>query len=181
MIVVGDDRQGIYGFAGAQSDALEQLIGAMSMTVLPLTVSWRCPQAVIAEAQRFVPDIEHAPDAPVGTVTTMTEWPAMEPTDAILCRNTAPLIQRAYAMIRAGTACRVEGREIGNGLMRVVNRWKETTIAAFMKKLDDHRERETQKAIAQNKPAKAEQIADQCETLVHVCNACIDRKQTSLD
>jgi hypothetical protein len=30
LLVVGDDRQGIYGFAGAQADALDQLIEELS-------------------------------------------------------------------------------------------------------------------------------------------------------
>lgn len=182
LIVVGDDRQGIFGFAGAQSDALEQLISGLSMTVLPLTVSWRCPKAVIREAQRYVPDIEAAPDAAEGEVTRLGELPDLTPTDAILCRNTAPLVEQAYSLLRRGIACKVEGREIGTGLLRVVNRWKSVkTISAFLNKLEDYRARETQKALAKGNEGKAAEVEDRCQTLVHLCNVCLDRKQGSLD
>lgn len=180
MIVVGDDSQSIYGFAGSQCDALDQLINGMSMKVLPLTICWRCPRSVILEAQKIVPDIEWAPDAQEGSVSYASELPEMLPTDALLCRNTAPLIEYAYALLRQGVACKVEGREIGSGLLRLVNRWKVTTIDAFLTRLSDYREREIQKAMAKGKDDKVEQINDKCETIVHICNVCIDRQQTSL-
>ena len=182
LIVVGDDRQSIFGFAGAQADALDQLVTGLDCQVLPLTVSWRCPKAVIREAQRIVPDIEYAQDAAEGEVLQLTELPELKPTDAILCRNTAPLVERAYGLLRAGVACKVEGREIGTGLLRLVNRWKRvTTIAAFLDKLEDYRERETQKALAKNNEAKAAEVADRVETLKHLCSVCIDRRQSSLE
>lgn len=173
----------IYAFAGAQADALDQLITQFSMTVYPLTVCWRCPKNVIKVAQAFVPDIEWAPNAAEGTVTTAEVLPdVMNPTDAILCRNTAPLIEAAYLLLRRGVACKVEGREIGTGLLTLVNRWKRaTTIDAFLKRLEDYREREVQKALAKKKESKAAEVNDRCDTLVHLCNACIAKKQTSLD
>jgi len=182
FIAVGDDRQGIFGFAGAQSDALDQLIEGLNMEVLPLTVCWRCPRSVIEIAQTMVPDIEWAPNAVEGEVLRMETMPdAMEPTDAILCRNTAPLIERAYALLRRGIACKVEGREIGTGLLRMVNRWKVSTIAAFLNKLTDYQEREMQKALAKGNEAKAAEVADRCETLRHICNACTDQRKTQLE
>jgi superfamily I DNA/RNA helicase len=183
LLIVGDDRQGIYGFAGAQADALDQFISDMNMTVLPLTVCWRCPQSVIERAQALVPDIEWAPGAALGTVTDAEALPdLMLATDAILCRNTAPLIEAAYALLRKGIACKVEGREIGQGLLRMVNRWKRVnTIDQFLVKLDDYRARETQKALARGNESKVDEINDRCETLVHLCNVCLDRRQSQLD
>lgn len=182
FIGVGDDRQAIFGFAGAQSDALEQFIDGMRAQVLPLTVTWRCPRAVVAEAQRIVPDIEAAAEAIEGEVITLPAMPeTLAATDAILCRNTAPLVEQAYSLLRKGVACKVEGREIGTGLLRMVNRWKVTTIDAFLKKLGDYREREVQKAAAKNNENKAAEVNDRCDTLVHLCNVCLDRKQNRLD
>jgi DNA helicase II / ATP-dependent DNA helicase PcrA len=182
LVVVGDDRQGIYAFAGAQSDALDQFIRDRKMEVFPLTVCWRCPQSVIRHAQAIVPDIEWAPDAPEGTVSAAEALPEqMEPTDAVLCRNTAPLINAAYSLLRRGVACKVEGREIGSGLLRLVKRWEVATISAFLNKLDGYRAREVQKAQAKGSEQKIAEVNDRCDTLVHLCNVCIDRKQTRVD
>lgn len=174
LIVVGDDRQAIMGFAGASADALDELIRELKATVLPLNVTWRCPKAVVAYAQRWVPDITAADDAPEGEVQHLNVLPVaaeLTATDAILCRNTAPLISTAYGLIRQGVACKVEGRDIGTGLLRVLERWKLKTIAAFLDKLDDYRERECQKAVAKGKDSKVQEINDRCDTLVTICDA----------
>ena len=183
LVVVGDDRQAIMGFAGASANALDELIEELQATVLPLTMTWRCPKAVVALAQRYVPDIQAADTAIEGVVTTVTELPAeLLPTDAILCRNTAPLVEQAYALIRRGVACKVEGREIGAGLLRLVDRWKTVkTITAFLDKLEDWQARECQKAVAKGKDEKVQEIVDRCDTVRVICRAVQDRQQHDLD
>ncbi len=182
IIVVGDDRQAIMGFAGASADALTDFISELDAEVLPLNVTWRCPKAVVAEAQKLVPDIQAADSAIEGEVTHAADLPeVLQPTDAILCRNTAPLVEQAYALIRRGVACKVEGREIGNGLLRMVDRWKRvTTTTAFLDKLEDYRAREVQKAQAKGQDNKVDEVNDRCDTMVVICRACQDRGQHSL-
>jgi hypothetical protein len=36
-------------------------------------------------------------------------------------------------------------------------------------------------ALARGNEAKVEEINDRCDTLVHLCNVCLDRRQTELD
>lgn len=52
VVAVGDPFQAIYGFRGADADAMTNLRSAFNMTEMPLSVSWRCSQSVVAEAQR---------------------------------------------------------------------------------------------------------------------------------
>lgn len=52
LIAVGDTHQAIYGFRGADSNALSALVDQFNMVRMPLSVSYRCSQAVVAEAQR---------------------------------------------------------------------------------------------------------------------------------
>ena len=183
LMIVGDDCQAIMGFAGASADALDELISELKAEVLPLTMTWRCPQAVVAEAQRIVPDIVAAEGAIEGSVGHLDALPAsLEATDAILCRNTAPLVTTAYALIRQGVACKVEGREIGNGLLRLVDRWKRiTTVGAFLVQLEDYRDRECQKAVAKGKDSKVVEINDRCDTLLAICQAVTAKKLHALD
>jgi len=183
LIVVGDDRQAIMGFAGASANALDELISELKAEVLPLNVTWRCPKAVVALAQRYVPDIQAAESAVEGEVLNLEALPEeLSPTDAILCRNTAPLIEQAYSLIRRGIACKVEGRDIGTGLLRMVNRWKAVkTVSAFLDRLEDYKERECQKALAKGKDSKVQEITDRCETLATICRAVQDKGSSSLD
>src|ERR1700685_1080250 len=89
---VGDDRQAIYGFTGADADAMEVIVREFGCAVMPLTVTYRCPKAVVAEANLIVPDIEAHPSAPEGEVRSIDEdnLVAEELTarDAVLCRKT---------------------------------------------------------------------------------------------
>lgn len=181
MVIVGDDRQAIYGFSGADAAALENLTRSMGAVRLPLSVTWRCPKAVVALAKTIVPDIEAAPGAAEGEVLRLTELPGdIREGDAILCRNTAPLVKAAYKLIRAGKPCRVEGRAIGDGMVKLVTRWKLKTISALIDRIIDYKERETQKAVAKGSEAKAEEVADRCDTILEICTAVSERGGTTV-
>lgn len=52
FVFVGDPHQAIYAFRGANSDSMERIRARFSCSVLPLDVSYRCPQSVVAEAQK---------------------------------------------------------------------------------------------------------------------------------
>lgn len=172
MIVVGDDRQAIYGFSGADADALPNLISGLGATVLPLSITWRCPKNVVALAQSYVPDIQAAETAPEGLVERVAALPDdLAPGDAILCRNTAPLITAAYKLIRSGVACKVEGRAIGEGLISLANRWKVKNIDTLLTRLEAYEGREVEKAMAKGNDSKVEEIQDKCETLRQICSA----------
>jgi superfamily I DNA/RNA helicase len=160
-----------------------ELVRELQPTVLPLTVTWRCPKTVVAEAQKIVPDIQAAEGAIDGTVTAQAELPVeLEKTDAILCRNVAPLVETAYGLIRRGVACKVEGRDIGSGLLKLVDRWRRITgIGAFLDKLEDYRNREIQKALAKGKEGKVNEITDRCATLAVICEAVRAKGDQSLD
>jgi superfamily I DNA/RNA helicase len=182
MVVVGDDRQAIYGFSGADAAALSNLVSGLNATTLPLSITWRCPKAVVKLAQGYVPDIEAAPTAPEGKVERVTELPGdLTFGDAILCRNTAPLIKIAYSLIRKGKPCKVEGRAIGDGLLKLVGRWKIATIDSLIKRIEEFKEREMQKAMAKGSEAKAEEVADRCDTILEICHACIEKGNTRID
>jgi len=120
MLAVGDPRQAIFGFAGADSSSFAKLAAQADATELPLSVCYRCPRAVVKLAASIVPQIEAAPDAPEGKVTRVREDDVDEMVvegDMILCRITAPLISRCYSLIASGVPARVKGRDIGSGLV----------------------------------------------------------------
>lgn len=123
IIVVGDRRQAIYGFRGADSQAIPRMIQQLSATVLPLSITYRCPQAVVREANRFVPELQAAPGAPQGIVRTAGPQQlhrAAQPGDMVLSRVNAPLISQAFAWLAEGRRCRIQGRDIGAGLVKLI-------------------------------------------------------------
>ena len=85
LIFVGDDRQAIYGFTGADSESMDRLYRDLEpwvddafrhdhpevppkCIVLPLTVTRRCGRAIVAEARRYVSDFEAHETNPAGEV-----------------------------------------------------------------------------------------------------------------
>lgn len=171
IIVVGDDRQAIYGFRGADSGSLDRLKAKMKAEELPLTLTYRCPKAVVAEAAALVPDYCAAETAPVGEVDALPMAKLAEstqPGDFVLSRKNAPLVRVCLAILRAGTRAKVEGRDVGKGLVALVKKLKAKTIPKFIEKLEAWEEREQARA-SKLKPATAErkqaEIEDQAETL----------------
>ena len=186
FIAVGDDRQAIYAFTGADSDSLELITKEMGSNILPLTVTYRCPKVVVAMARELVPDYEAHPAAPEGEYREVAysnivgdkehywfETENLGGEDVILCRNTKPLIEEADALIRAGIGCMVEGREIGNGLKKLATRWSRVkTISALTEKLEDYRARETTKWMAKGREDRVEAMDDRVGTVQALIERC---------
>lgn len=162
--------QAIYGFRGASSSAMEKFKEAFSMVELPLTVSYRCAQAVVQEARRFVAHIEPAPSAPEGVVRVWEpeggeEVPSFDASDAVLCRTTAPLFKLAYQIIASGTGCRILGREIGEGLVALIKKMRARDVDGLQAKLERFEQREVAKLLEQEKEAQAEAIKDRVDCI----------------
>jgi len=171
VIVVGDDRQAIYGFRGADSGSLDRLKATMGAEELPLTVTYRCPQVVVAEAQRLVPDYTAAATAPTGVVESLPLEKLAEsakPGDFVLSRKNAPLVRVCLSILRAGTRAKVEGRDVGKGLVALVKKLKPKSLPNFLAKLEAWEEKEKARASKLKKEraeAKRAEVEDQAETL----------------
>lgn len=124
VVAVGDTNQAIYGFRGADSESMANLRRVFKMDQLPLSICYRCPKRVVAEAQQYVPDIEAHEDAEDGEILRPSAWDvqSFSDDDLVICRNTAPLIELAYKCIADGKKVHVMGREIGQGLVNVIRK-----------------------------------------------------------
>lgn len=175
LIAVGDAAQAIYGFRGASHDAMDLIRRDFDCVELPLSISYRCPVSVIKEAKRFVPDIEARDNAPMGQVLHAPMWKRSDflPTDLLVCRNTAPLVQTAYKLISSRIPCRIMGREIGKGLTSLVRKQTKRgdTLESFAIRLEEWSRVESQKALAQKKEAKAQAITDKCEAILSLIDS----------
>ena len=167
LIAVGDEAQAIYGFTGADSDSLDQIQKSLGAVVMPLNTTYRCPKAVVEFAQQFVSDIKAHESAPQGSVEYVDVLPqeSLTAADAILCRNTAPLVSLAFGLIRDGIGCKVEGRDIGKGLIALATRWKIKTTSELRARLDAYLSRETTKWLAKDREEMVQAVDDKVQTL----------------
>lgn len=113
FVFVGDSAQAIYGWRGAGVDALQTIEEAFDAKRLPLSVSYRCPKAVVREAAQYG-EIEAAPNAPEGVCGPFPgNWRAdLKPTDAVLCRNNAPLIVEAVRLLGNGHRVNFRSKDV---------------------------------------------------------------------
>ena len=114
-LFVGDPKQAIYAFAGADSRSLDRITATTSSTVLPLSVSFRCPSRHVALARRFSPAMEAAPGAVAGSVRLIPLAQlarTAEPGDLVMSRVNAPLVGQQLRLVEAGTPTRVLGNDL---------------------------------------------------------------------
>lgn len=119
IVAFGDPKQSIFQFRGADSNAIPNMIQRLDAKVLPLSITYRCPRAVVDLAKKIVPAIEAAPGAPDGSVTTVTEDELdknVRAGDFVISRTNAPLLSWCWRWIKAGRRAEIKGRDIGAGL-----------------------------------------------------------------
>lgn len=171
LIAVGDPSQAIYGFRGADADSLNHIAREFNAIRLPLSISYRCSQAVVNYAKQWVPHIEAAPDAIEGAVINFdTDWSVteFEKDDLVVCRKNAPLIMLAFRCIRSNIPVCVVGRDIGQGLITLVRQMDAIDLDMLNHKLDKFLEREVRKARKEDNAAKEEAITDKVLSLQYV-------------
>lgn len=121
LIAVGDECQAIYGFRGASENSMIELREAFHMRELYLTLCFRSDQRIIENARWRAPDMQFRQDAPLGLIEHLSTWGPqdIQPGDAILCRNNAPLFSCAIELLRAGLNPELASGDIIAGLEAV--------------------------------------------------------------
>lgn len=168
IVLVGDDRQAIYGFRGAVCDGMEIFSRKLNASKLGLTITYRCPKSVVRIAASIVPDYKAAPEAPEGEVTSMAEEKMLGTVaigDVILSRINAPLMKLCLSLIRRNVPARIEGRDIGKMLSYIVFSMKAKSVPDFLQKLETWEAKQIKRATGRYAQAKIDTANDQAETL----------------
>ena len=187
VVAVGDPHQAIYGFTGADNDALDLIAADFNCVHMPLTITYRCPKAVVAFARQWVSHITAADAAPEGNIdeNDMTAFLQRNDLDggaAVLCRLNKPLVKLAFQLIRQGKPCRIAGRDIGGGLKKLMTKWKVTSFDDLEVRLDTYLQQQTTRLLAKKQEAKLATVEDQVETVRVVMDQCrVDGKHNISD
>lgn len=175
LIGVGDPRQSIYSFRGADSSAMPKMKEAFGCKVLPLSVSYRCAKNIVKHAKEIVPDIEAFEGSEDGIVDSLSSYTVSDfsRNDAVLCRNVAPLVKFAYSMISRGIGINFLGRDIGHGIISLIQKMKAADISELEVKLCEYRERETSRLEGKGSESAIAALNDKIEC-VYVCIENLD-------
>lgn len=177
IVICGDPHQAIYAWRGARADSMEALSAQFHTEQLPLSVSFRCPKAVIAEAQRFVPEIEAHESAPEGVVEripSFTHTGALlrpEPGSVVLCRTNAPLVALAFSFLAQGIGCSIQGRDLTAGLKRLIQLSGAYDIPALTRNFALRRDTEIPMLIERGKRGKAALLEDKLSCIEAIIRA----------
>lgn len=185
LVVVGDPKQAIYAFRGADADSMAKLEGLRpSWTKRPLLTTFRCPKVVVARQQEHAPGYRAWHSNPEGRAERLYRkgeslegwtWADVErlkpfPSAGILvlCRNMAPLMRLAFRLIRAQIGCQVAGRDIGKALVALSRKIVEddgTSRDKCAMMIRDWAEGEVSLALANGHEEKVASIHDRAECL----------------
>jgi DNA helicase-2/ATP-dependent DNA helicase PcrA len=122
MLFVGDPKQAIMGFAGADCNSYQNILDRTQATELPLSICYRCPKTHVELVQKNFPEIAIEPNsiAIPGHIESITEsdlWSnkpcRLSTGDMVICRKTAPLVRLCIRLIAKGIGATVKGKAIG--------------------------------------------------------------------
>lgn len=160
FIAVGDERQAIYGFSGADADSFRKLRNLPNTVKLPLSICYRCDKDIIELSKSIVPYIQARVDAEAGIISRDCALEDVRDGDMILCRVTAPLINICMKYISNGVKAYVKGRDIGANLCNMIERTNEKNIFAALDKMNRELGRIIGKLIAQHLVANEKEATE---------------------
>jgi superfamily I DNA/RNA helicase len=180
LILCGDPKQAIYGFAGADAESMARVEKELITTDrgcihLPLTVTRRCSKAVVKEAQQFVTDFEAFETNPEGKISranfkkqegnqTNNGWygKSVSNGDMVLCRCNAPLVSECFRFLKLGRKATIQGRDVGQGLISTIKKvlkvkdeveLERHSVVDLIAQLDDWLHTESTKERAKRNPS----------------------------
>lgn len=134
FIAVGDKKQAIYSFAGADAESFAKLQNLPNTTTLPLPISYRCPKKVVNLANQFVDTMECREGAPDGEIVHNVSIKDIHDGDMVLCRTKMPLIKLYMRYLRMGVKSYVRGQDIGLNLLRMVDKTEQIVLNVSLQK-----------------------------------------------
>lgn len=139
LIGVGDPWQNIYGFRGAKRRGMDEARAHFRMASCPLSISFRCPQAIVEHVRWRVPQFQWVKEG--GHVGILDKLDPSDISDdaVVICRNNAPLFRMALLLLSRGRSVSVAGSDVGPKLiaqMRKIGE-DECSRASFLSAIAD--------------------------------------------
>ena len=186
LVLVGDKNQAIFSFAGAMSDSIKTFESRLQDTpngvkTLPLNTTYRCGKAIVAEAQKIVPELQAYEGNPEGKVIDLpiigekSYVNQIKAGDMVICRNNAPLVSECFRLLAKGVFARIRGKSIGRGLMTLVDKAQKSGVndlPELIEYVETWGEKEDAKESAKKKPSdrRLQTIKDKVACVLNLVN-----------
>lgn len=169
LIAVGDRRQAIYAWRGADPGMMDAAAKEFDADVLPLSITYRCPRSVVRLVQPIVPAIEAGPDAQEGVVQYDTSekqfLEQVRPGDLVISRVNAAIATYSMKLMLKGVRCQVLGKDLSEGLISLVHRAESSQLTTALKQIEAYVKDESKRLLAIKKEDRVEELNDRLEIL----------------
>lgn len=139
FVVVGDEKQSIYTFTGANVASFREFKNKPNTVTLPLSVTYRCSQEVTKKANEVFDGMECFEQNEVGSVK-IGELKDVQEGDFILCRNNKPLVQVYIELLAMGKKAVIYGKDYGEKLLKLLNKVEATDKVQVYEELNRMRQ-----------------------------------------
>lgn len=160
FIAVGDPKQAIYAFAGADYESYMKLCNIPNTIQLPLSVTYRCSPLIVDRVKHINPDIEPLESAKLGVVFDDFSYKDVKDGDMILCRQTFPVVSLCIKYITEGKKAYIIGSDISLSLITMINncqrKTEEFTMENVFSRLYDEKSKLIDKVVTNHKMSRNE-------------------------
>lgn len=178
IIAVGDPKQSIYGFRGADTGAMDNMKSVLNATELPLSVCYRCPSSHVDNVKNLVPQIESFDKAIEGTIESIEDNKFIEKVTAennplILSRVNSLCTKYALQLLAEGYKAVIKGKDFGRMLQNIIKKLKAKSLNDLHKKLYNWKENEISKLNKRNASVSLkDNVNDKYNTLIAIIDSC---------
>ncbi len=182
LFAVGDERQAIYAFRGANPIALKNMRKRFELEKLPLSICYRCPINVVKEAQSIVPGIEYNPDNIQGVVDYAEETPGLTqlvPGTLTLCRFNAPLFKIGLKLILNNKPCILQTNLV-QSVMGMIYSLKAKNTDDLMHKMEEYYLSKKLEFELNKQFNRIQILQEKRDCIMALCNGTKDKKVNTL-
>lgn len=164
FIAVGDPKQAIYGFAGADHESYQKLKDLPNTIELPLSYTYRVAPQILNMVRHLNPAImAHSKNRP-GRVIENFSYKDLEDGDMVLCRNTFPVISLCIKLLTERKKSYIIGSDFGKSLEKMITQQEknhgEFNMTNVLLGLLKEKERLIEKIMANHTMKKSEAMED---------------------
>lgn len=187
-VLVGDRFQAIYGFSGADTQSVSNILEKFNAVELPLDVNYRCGEKIVKEAQKVLDSWFMLRQVDKRGEDVITPWEGavegnveylkheeyldkVQPGDFIACRKNAPLVGPCFALLKKGIRSKLRGKDISEQIIKLFNQVckKSKDIDEAIKDIYSYKDKEEIKLIKryrENSASAIETLENKVDTLL---------------
>lgn len=164
FIAVGDPKQAIYAFAGADHESYQKLKDIPNTIELPLSFTYRVAPQILNLVKHINPAIIAHSKNKAGKVFENFSYKDIQDGDMVLCRNTFPIVALCIKLLSEGKKSYIIGSDIGLSLKNMISGCKrereEFNMDNVLCRLTKDKEKMIEKIMTNHNMKKSEAMED---------------------